>query len=385
MEKLRKYRCIEFLYRYSEEIYMVFALSLFGIMSIGKNSSYMIFKIVLPISLTAFLLKFLVTKYTKKEWIWIILIGGLLGADFCINQEQDLLYCFLLIIAAKNVDLDRVFRFAFWERLLLTIVNVGLVVLRILPNKGHVGMPKFIDGIWEYPTIYSYGYDHPNHTYFNLFTIMILGAIVYREILKWYHFIGATIVMYVAYHIIICRTGWYMWLAGLLLFAGYYLTRRIHLSRYYMYGVMMIPAFSAGFALAGTYLYRTFLEGRSTLGERLNAIFTGRFALVQPYLPQIERAILGCTPTMSEDLAYIWIIYNYGWIIFLLVLVAYICCIKKLVQYGEEELGIILAIMAGYALAERLPLNGGWNLTVILLSVVLFEKNSLGEKKCKKF
>lgn len=371
--KLKIYR--KKIAEYNEIFYLVYILSVFGLMSIGQGSDYLIYRIVFPFAFIALCVKLVSTDYTKKELFWMFLSGGLLILNMFLNGEKTLVLSMMAVLGAKNVHLNRVMKYALWERIVLTTGMILLSVAGIIENLEFSGMPKFMDGEWKGFTIYAYGYTHPNHAYIDIFSIAILFIIVYGSRMKWYGYLALHAMMYAAYYFLICRTGWYTWLACLSMLILYELIKRTKVRSFYLYLISLIPIGLTVFSVWGVFLYHVNGDQWGTLMYRINQLFTGRFHLAQECWPDLFKVVIGHIPRAGKDLAYIHFIYNYGWIIFLMLIVAYIGTMWELIKCGQDYICIALAVMSGYLLGEVTPLNVGWNITLIYVSMVIFKDN----------
>lgn len=356
---------------YNEWLYMFFVLSIFGLMSIGQGSEYLIYRIVFPFSMLAFALKFVSTDYTKREWFWMILVGGLLFVNLVHNHEKTLVLSFLAVIGAKNVDFERLFKWALWERVVLTIVTVTLALIGVTENIFVGAMPKFMHGEWNYIDLYCYGYKHPNHAYLECFTIAVLFIVVYFNKMKWYMYVLLTAFMYGAYKVLVCRAGWLTWLVTLFIIIGYYIFKKLNWKAIYLWGLSAIPIILTLFSLWAICISG---DPENPIGVKLNELFTGRMNIARSAsYPQIFWTFLGHSPRAGMDFAYAHMIYNYGWIIFLIILIAYTRTMWRMVKLEKDGWCIALAVMSGYMLGEVPPLNVGWNITLVMLSIVLFD------------
>jgi len=375
--------------KYQQIMYIVYILPVFGLMSVGQGSDYLLYRIIFPICMIGLILKLAVTDYTKTEWIWMLIIGGLLVLNLICNHEKTLVLTYMAIIGAKNTDLDKIIKWALWERIILTVITIGSALLGITNNQLVKAMPKYINGTWQSCNIYCYGYAHPNHAFLDLFTIALLLILVYHEKMKWYGYLLLMIGMYTGYYYLVCRTGWYTWICCFLIFIVYQIVQKSKLRTAYLYLVSMIPVFVMVFSVAGVLLYHVQHNIPSSLGNHLNDMFTGRFGLAQECYPAIFTQIIGHIPRSGKDLGYIHLIYNYGWIITAIGIVAYIRTMWKAIALKKDYLCLALAVMSGYLVGEVTPLNVGWNILWIYLSMVLFQSKSQniniikGEEKTK--
>ena len=184
--------------QYQETMYMVFILLMVALTSAGFNSEDKLYKIVFIFAALFLFLKLIVTDYSIKEIMWMAAIVLLLGINFLRNGERTLLLTVLGILGAKNVNTNKVFLYALWIKVVLTIGTISLAAAGIIENE-MVTLPK--GGV--YIDLYCYGYLQPNIAYANLFSIFVLAILAYRDKLKWYIYVGFTLLMIGAYKILV--------------------------------------------------------------------------------------------------------------------------------------------------------------------------------------
>ena len=107
MLKLRKK-----LGEYQEIYYLIFILAMTGMTSAGINSEYRIYKIVFAAVTLFLLLKGIVTDYTWRELVLMALLTVLLGVNLLRNGEKTLILTAMGVFGAKNVSLEKVFKYA---------------------------------------------------------------------------------------------------------------------------------------------------------------------------------------------------------------------------------------------------------------------------------
>ncbi len=115
MLKLRKK-----LGEYQEIYYLIFILAMTGMTSAGINSEYRIYKIVFAVVTLFLLLKVIVTDYTWRELVLMALLTVLLGVNLLRNGEKTLILTAMGVFGAKNVSLEKVFKYALWLKVALT-------------------------------------------------------------------------------------------------------------------------------------------------------------------------------------------------------------------------------------------------------------------------
>lgn len=353
--------------QYQEQIYLVFILSMVGLISMGFNSTDKIYLVVFGIAALALLLKMAVTDYTLKEFLWITVFSALIGIDLLRNGEKTLLLTIMGIWGVKNVSLEKIFRYALWTKIVLTAGTLTLAATGIIENE-FLLLPKNDTHV----LLYCYGYLTPNIAFANLFLILVFAILVYRNRLKLPAYLCFTLLMLGAYELFMCRTGLVVWFVLLLSMIGYWLAQKLKWEKIYLSLFCFIPIISAILSFALPIL----ASHNETIGHVLDYYLTGRLRLMIPYLDAMRLMILGNVSSHPFDNMYFHTIYNYGWIIFVIGLAAYIRTMWLCMKQEKHHEVIILGIMALYGFMENYPLSVVWNLSFLYLSLVLFNKEN---------
>ena len=350
--------------QYQEIFYMLFLLPMTGMTSMGLNSEDRIYLYVFAVATLFLLLKMAVTDFTWKEIAIMGVFTLLLGVNFLRNGEKTLILTAMGIFGAKNVNLDKVMKYALWEKAVLTVGTLTLAAAGVIENVAF-WLPKN----WEMYTIYSYGYETPNMGFANIFVILLLAIMVYGDRLKWYAYVGATVIVLGAYKLFMCRTGLVVWGVLCIVILGYKVAKHFGWHKKYSLFIIMIPIV----LFLVTMIIPVAVRRNLYYDVLVNKILTGRVQLINQVYDQVWRLVIGHVPAQPFDSMYFHTLYNYGWILFALWLVAYIgemwYCNSKEQYYVTMALGI----MAVYGYMELLPLSILWNLALIYLAQALFK------------
>ena len=320
-------------------------------------------------------IKLVLTKYSKKELLIMSSFFALLLLNFYINHSKTLLLTTITIYGAKNVNMKRVLKYGLWTGVVILAGYFMLVASNVIPMKYTQPLPKYsvILGRVENYRIPQLGFPHPNYAYMSIAMLMTLFILLYGEKIKIWGYLLITTIMYIFYVILLCRTGWYTWIAAMILILGYKISFRFNMQKWYLRGLCLIPLLCAIGCVGELIL----LEKGNELGKLINQIFTGRFGLIQvECLPQLFsfKCLLGQSPLSIREVAYLTIPYNYGWIAYIIILFLYIKTMFYFASHEQDWECIIFAILGGYFLGEAVPLSAGWNLTLILIAMVIFNE-----------
>ena len=355
---------------YQEIFYMLFLLPMTGMTSMGLNSEDRIYLYVFAVATLFLLLKMAVTDFTWREIVIMGVFTLLLGANFLRNGEKTLILTAMGIFGAKNVNLDKVMKYALWEKTVLTVGTLTLAATGVIENEV-ITLLKNDD----YFNIPCYGYYQPNMAFANIFVILLLSIIVYRDKMKWYAYIGETVIIIGAYKLFMCRTGVLVWGVLCLTVLFYRIIRRFHIERWVMKIFAAIPI-----VLAWLTLYIPYMAKKDpNFGKRVDVLITGRLRLIGLVYDEVWNPTFtfGHIPSQSFDTIYFHLLYNYGWILFVMSIVAYVMVLWYCSEHSEYYIMIALGSMAIYGYMEMLPLSVLWNLPLIYIAKNLFQGKKL--------
>lgn len=360
---------------YSEVWFLIYILITGGMRTIGRGAFDIIW--LAGIAFLCLGIKLIVTDYTKKEIFWMVTFALLVLVNFGINHEKTLFLTMISIYGAKNINLNKVFLYSLWSRVLLFGGQVLLVCLGIIEGGYMEGMPKYsaIQGEWENYRIPCLGFTHPNYAYLSLIMIALLVLLVYKERLKWLHLGIMTIILFIFYKVLLCRSGWYIWILTLMIIAVYKMAERLNLKEIYIKLLCAVPAIMMIFS----YLVVILMARGNAFAIWVDRCLTGRVREVirwcQPYLFRL----LANEERTANEIAYIQLPYNYGWLLFAILLTLYMKTMWLMAKRKEDYYVIVFAVISIYFLGEAVPVSVGWNLSLLLISEVLFQKSVVGD------
>lgn len=127
-----------------------------------------------------FAVKILLTPYTRREWLVIVLFGGLGIISYLMTGRNEILRITALVAACKNMNMKVVFAYMF------KVVTGGCLLLMVLSLTGILGTVK-ITGIFrgnEIETRYCLGLGHPNALHCMFFMLVLLWLYLYEKRMK---------------------------------------------------------------------------------------------------------------------------------------------------------------------------------------------------------
>lgn len=355
---------------YSEVWFSIYILITGGMRAIGRGVSDMLW-----LSGIAFLflgIKLIVTDYSKKELFWMAAFGGLVILNFLINHERTLFLTMISIYGAKNVNLNKVFFYSLWGKLLLFSGQVVLVCLGIIEGGYMEEMPKYsvLRGEWENYQIPCLGFTHPNYTYLSIIMMAFLVLLVYKERLKWIHLGIISVILFLFYKVLLCRTGWYIWLITLMIIAAYKLAVKLELKEIYVRLLCIMPVLLAVFSVVMVILMA---QGNAFAGW-VDKCLTGRIAIAASSCLSGLFTLLANPVRTANEIAYIQLPYNYGWVLYLFLIILYTKTMWIMAKQNGDYYVIVFAVISIYFIGEAVPVSVGWNTSLLLVSGLLFQK-----------
>lgn len=363
--------------KYGEIFYMLFFLPMAGCVAMGISSGETIYRLLFALGLFFLMLKFFVTDFTVKEIAVMSGIMLVLGYVFLRNRERSLILSALAIFGCKDVSIRRVLKYTVFVYAIGMTVTILLVISGIRPSEMH-DLSK--SGVVQ--VINDYGFSHPNSAYSHILMIALMTVLVWREKIKWYHYVVITAVMLYAYEKLLCRTGLLVFGLLCLCVCVFNLVKQSNVRKVFFFLWGCLPVAVAGISYALPWYY----EKQAPLAWKINDLITGRVSLANQALHRTELTWFGAleknwSNEFYLDNAYINLLLSYGIIVIgmciLLALAMNYCLWKK----EEYYVMIITGIVAIYAFMEYSPINATWNPTLLYMACGVFGGNVLQEHK----
>lgn len=257
-----------------------------------------------------FAIKIVTTKYSMKEWICMLLVGGLAACSYFINEKDEVVRAVVLVAACKDISIRKNMKVIFY------VTMIGCMVLILLAVTGIYGdISRTTDyGRGGLETRYTLGMGHPNAFHCMIFMVIALGMYLYAEVMKWYHYVLLLVLNYVTYLLSASNTG--MMLATAMI-VGVMVLRFVPVLReaswVYVAGALVV-LFCIAFSVVGAYIGNGFNDSSSFM-YKLDKILNGRYE----YCYKVEAARLVnwklfAAPENTEyfDAGFVRLFYWYG-------------------------------------------------------------------------
>ncbi len=366
-------RTMEISVTWGEGLYYVFFVLMLMAKGLGWYEGMFSYNLVLVVSLSCILLKVMLEKHTFLEAVLETFLVTIAGLVYLTSRDKAPIIFIFMIIGLKNISVKKVFRIgayvlgacfawrAFWE---VTGIRLGFVLAH----------EKFGLG----PILrWSFGYPHPN-------VLQITYAVL------------AAFILYST-----CRTGKRQWRLLLLLFAGscyvflyslsytgfiltsllliavaYFMERkkfgRIEKGLMYLIlPVCVVVSLAVPFMVDSTGIARV-------IGQIMNRLINQRFLASSLYLKS-GVAPFGRDFSLENigfalDSSYVSLLAYDGYILFVLMITAYMITICQYIRKGKRmETAIILTFLIA-GVSEPFLFNTSFkNITLLFVGECMFE------------
>ena len=289
----------------------------------------------LQFAFVLFCVKILFTEYSIKEWIAMILVGGLGCISYLVSAEEYVISIIVLIFAAKHIQMRKVIKWIFYGAL------IGTVCIILLSLLGAGGM---IVDVRDYgrggvESRFCLGFSHANNLHGTLWYLTALFLYLFFDRVKWPHYIGLTMLNVGLFLLTASKAG---------LIAAQILIVAVCIVRYYpsvekWMGVYILGALSMIGIMGISLVSVTIPWTDSAVLQLLDRLFTGRINLAYKgahisnwgmFFPRGELGVV--------DNGWITVFFNYGYLIGILFVGIQLYLIY--VAYKRKK-GICLAIL----------------------------------------
>ena len=255
-----------------------------------------------------FCIKILLTHYSKRQWVLIILCGllGVFGY-FASDRGIDLFFrASMMVWAAKDISREKALKILFY---ILCITYGWNIVQSLLGIRPLFIVDDFGRGMTE--TRYVFGFSHANTLHFSMWSLMTLFIYLYHEKFRPWHYAIFTAFAVALTYLTRSRTGGLMMLLTLAMFFCFY-----HVPFITHYKKLI---FSVGMAIL---LFCLLLSAFVVIYGPdpilwLDFLLTGRIAKAYHGIihvdPPFELSLFSTQGrTLYIDMGFIRLIYSYG-------------------------------------------------------------------------
>lgn len=357
--------------------YAYFSCLLFG-KGIGLYEGMAVFNLCIVLALALIGFKFLITEYTAKEWIGIVLVMLCSVIAYLRTGEKAVIFSCLTVLGIKNVPLKRILKIAFF---IWTITFYGMLIVHLLGWKEEIVLAHNKFGL-GFILRHSLGFPHPNVLHLSFFIWMALLLYLFpmnrKQLIKISAFLFLENIFIFLYSISI--TGFL--LAVFYLMVNFYFAVKKDfciVERLFIRAVLPL-------CILISIIPPLLFQGK--LYEIVNKVLNTRLKIWKYYLTTFSPSLFGTrvwSPSyekLSMDCSYLYLLYYYGIILFVLFLVLFAYVIEKYMKENrKKELAIILGMLVA-GITEPYLFNFSFkNIILIFAGDILFTELSKRNKK----
>lgn len=363
-----------------ELLYLCFVIVMLFTKGIGLYDGLFLYKLFLIVALGIIAMKMCVTKHTLKEWALMLLSCLLVTVLYLNCKEKGIVICTLVVLAMKEVSLDRVFKVGMWTWGITMFGNTiyHLINLDVSGYKVHEKLGLGHIFRWDL------GFSHPNVLHISY--LVLAAFIVYNlgEKYNWKHILllmtgNLFIFLYSVSYTGIIVTTLYLGMAW------YIIVRKSLCKIEYILLELIFPV-----CLFLSFFSALFLPEK--IFSIMNKIFSNRLILARYYLVPEKIKLLGnnleqiTTSMYTLDNAYLFSFIIYGVLFFLIIIFSYLILIHKFIKMKRNKELVIIVCFLIAGITEPFLFNTSFkNLSLFFLGALIWEKGTLNSEHCKRF
>lgn len=345
----------------------------FGILLVAKGiglyEGMLSFNVCLLLAFLCMGCKLLLTEYTIREWILLLLLGVISLAAYHTTGEKAVVITVLTVMGLKNVRTDRLLKFAF---AIWTVTFYGMILVHIadVTDASILAHNKFGLG---FLLRYSMGFPHPNvfHISYFIWMALLLYLFPMRKKKLWtvsfVLFAGNVLIFLYSVSI----TGFL--LVTMYLIFNIYLSMRQQLNKAEKCLLQCVYPACVLISVIPPLVFK----GR--LYDLLNKLLNTRMNIWKYYLTNFTPKLFGTKvwspedAVLSMDCSYLYLLYYYGILLFLGISVLFIYTIWRYTADNRKaEIAIIIGMLIA-GITEPYLFNLSFkNLILVFAGDVLF-------------
>lgn len=231
-----------------------------------------------------FLIKVCLTKYTRREYVVIFLFCLLGAASYFITERNEIIRLVMFVAACKNIEMKKCLKMVFW----LTLSGcLAIILLSVTGIYGAVSLTQDY-GRGSIETRYTLGMGHPNALQCMVWALTALGLYLYREKMRFYHFVVVFILNVAAFVLSDSKTSFLVavFTIAVAYLSGEKLPKRIKKLCAWLNGVVVIGSIGASIVMAAN-AYRVYNHDWHCVSDpvtmlfvRLNDLLNGRIRIL---------------------------------------------------------------------------------------------------------
>lgn len=355
----------------SKSIYLFYVFILVNTFfkGIGLDNDSKLYLICLALASLALLFKILTDKYTKKEFIFII-VSMIIGlSTFIVTKRPTLLLTVLCLIGMKNVSVNDTFKKMYYVRFFTFFLVITLAFIGILDN---TKIEMWRNG--GNSIRYSLGYGHPNTLHMTFFILVALYIYNRYDKLKNIEYIVLIALNFFIYHFSVSRTGMIITLLLIVLTIVSKLKFKAIQNI-----IIKIPVIIFIALLLISFITGLLYEKVDIMDE-VNKLFNGRVAYSNYYLETYGFSLFGHNIQNDRnallDNGYLYMYIQFGIVGFLYLTMLYFKIFKKIKKDKDLRKAILTICFLIYIFTESFSPNIFMNIILLFVAETIFLQKS---------
>jgi hypothetical protein len=259
-------------------------------------------------SFAFFTLKICFTKYTRKEWAWLLLFGAFTAMMYLITGVNLALRAVVFVAAMRGIEIRPVFKYSFWLTLSGTLVIAVLSFFNI--GRG-VATTEVFREVLE--TRYSFGFGHPNTFHFTVLALVLMFMYAYQEGLKLFVYALLFVVNYGLYLFSDSRTAFAICSLAIVVAVFFYLLPKARQANCFYFLGMFALVFCLAFSVVAAYYADSTPSWESgSMIARLNRILVTRISHVYWANPEAPASLSNWT--LFSEASHFDLYFDMGWV-----------------------------------------------------------------------
>jgi hypothetical protein len=303
-----------------------------------------------------FVLKVCMTKYTKKEWLYLILMGVFATGTYLATGANIAMRAVVLVAAMRDIEIPPLVKYIFWNLLVGSLV---IVVLSFFD----IGRSVTMTDIWRgdlVETRYIFGFGQPNTFHCVVLMLVLLFMYAYRESLKLTAYILLFFANYGLFLLSDSRTGFAVCALAIVAAAFFYLLPKARQAAAIYYLGMLVFVFCLAFSVFAAYCADSapYWESGSLI-VKLDGLLTTRISHLYWVDPDAPASLSGWSLfsdahnySLNFDMGWVGLFCRFG-IIPALVFSALHLLLLNECRRQQDYLALVLIVIAAiYSISE---------------------------------
>ncbi len=345
--------------------YLLFIFIIAFAKGIGLSGGDIEYQIPFAIGCVFIFFKLSNDKWRTNELFFLFFIFTIIIVNYYVVRRDTLIFTFLMLIALKNVPLDKVLR---------TILYATIIGYTIILSGYAMGLiPDHTVEMWRIDHIItrnSLGFNHPNLLHTNLLRIYLLFVYFYHRKMGIFTLTALFGINYFIYQYSLSRGAFLA--INLLLLLVFLAKFRIH-----KYLIVKSCACVQIMLLTFTILMATAFS-HTAFFAKLDSLLTGRFTYVRL---QFDETITLFGNNFADtnilfDNSYSMMLALYGIVVTIVFFYWYYKTAKVVQRYQNVTVAIIFIVVSVHMFIESYMPNAVFNITLLFIAKYLYGENS---------